>query len=629
MKKTIARLLSFVIVMSTLVCGGTANAADESVSTVNKSSVFFVLDDGRTFDDSAQVSGGRKTFMTFDFTGYEAQLYAASGVTIKAQAQWSTDLIQDIAFYAIDDALESNVKYGLTYNDAVSNSVWTGGTVVAQRTEQEDIRDLSLSMDAEALKRVLSGGNNSILALRAELISGWSHNAQINPNTISIAFTYPTDYVTALADNMQWSDISEQDIDCITQNISLPSKYNGCDVTWSSDNTGAIEADGTIHYSNAPQAVTLTATLNANGISAVKSFNVTVSTRPLSTSNVNMSNGGFICFNYGDTSFPDQMQVDRDRRSFALFDLTGHEAELYGATGIKITGSRITNDSWVHLYSFSIYVLDESKEQYITDTLTYNNGHKYLWGGGDLLAQRTDDTDTANFEIDVDKEALIKAFESGTDGIVAIRIQPIGDTTLGNTWLKTDLKLTFTYDDESEAYKNYLQTRVSNLLWSSISEQAQNRVYKDIVLPQTLDGNSIQWTSSNEDIIKSTGEVVNGKTLQPVTLSATVKEYSKAFDLMVTPEFYVDTPVVEVTEEAADVVFASYNAADTAKNYFAIIAVYEGDKLKAVQVKDVESAAGEAAVIPLTMTGVSSGCSVKAFAWNNLGQAVPLCVNAK
>ncbi len=630
MRKTIAMMLSLVLVMSAVMCGGVANADDVLTETVAKNSAFLLTNSNATYDNTIQVSNDRRSYITFDFSGYEARLYAATGITISASALYaSSNLINNIEFYAIDDDKEGYVKTPLGWEEARGYGILVDGTSVAKRTETTAVSTITLNMDAQAVKKALSSGSNSILILRAQQSAWSSHNAQINPSSVQINFEYPADYVSALAEGMQWSEISNQQIDAVTEKLSLPAKYKGCDVVWASSNTAALESDGTIHITSSSQSATLTATLSADGSSAEKAFNVTIPEKSLPSSEVAMTGGCFINYSSTSTSYWGQMQFERDRRSFALFDLKGHEAELYGATGIKISGSRLSNDSWNHLYSFSVYALDENAEQYINNSTTYSNSAKYIWDGGFLLAQRTDDADTANFDIDVDKSMLIKAFESGTDGVVAIRIQPIGDTTKGNSLLKTDLKLTFTYDDESEEYKNYLQTRVNNLLWSSISQQSQSRIYKNIALPSTLDENSISWISDNESIIKSNGEVINGNTLQTTTLTAKVGEYSKAFELVITPEFYVDTPSVEVEEETAEVVFASYNATDSAKNYVAIIAVYENEELKSIYVEDIESIADEATIEPFTITGVCSRYKVKAFSWNNTQDAKPLCDNAE
>lgn len=352
-------------------------------------------------------------------------------------------------------------------------------------------------------------------------------------------------------------------------------------------------------------------------------------------SSVMMISGGMLVesapdtVNWGGIGSDDngKIQYMNDRKGYVLFDLSAHEAELYGATEIKLVGA-CAQASWWDLYNFNTYALMDDAEQYLNDSCTYENVAPYVWDGGNLCATGIFEPSADNFELSVNKEAILSALESGTNGIVALRFEAEGDGA-SNSFLKNDLVLKIIYDTTSEGYVNYIQNRVKNLQWLGISSQAQNRVYKDIVLPSQLAGQDITWRSDNESVIKSNGEVINGNVLQTATLTATVGEYSKDFEVVVTPEFYVDTPCVKVEEETAEIVFASYNGTDSACDYVAVIAVYEGKALKAVYVEDIESSAGDSTVKPFTLTDVCSKYNVKAFAWNNMKDMVPLCINAK
>lgn len=202
MKKTIAMMLSFAVAMSAFVCGGAVSASNGLLSAeISRSSAFTVFSNKLTTGETLQASGDRRSYITFDFTGYEAKLYTASEITISANASYSNEsLIKDIRLVVIDDSKESTITNYMTNagtNSAQANSdgVWAGGTEVANAVYSEGQNSVTISLDADKVKAALRSGSNSILILRAQHHHNSNYNNQINSNSVKISIKYPELYV--------------------------------------------------------------------------------------------------------------------------------------------------------------------------------------------------------------------------------------------------------------------------------------------------------------------------------------------------------------------------------------------------------------------------------------------------
>ncbi len=116
-------------------------------------------------------------------------------------------------------------------------------------------------------------------------------------NTPVLTITYKpseenADYITTAAAALTWDDISAWDANAITADITLPAKLLGVPVTWSSDNTAAITAEGAVN----PAAATKTAKLTAefeNG--TTKDFNLTVAPESIKLYNITGNPAADIC----------------------------------------------------------------------------------------------------------------------------------------------------------------------------------------------------------------------------------------------------------------------------------------------------------------------------------------------
>ena len=240
------------------------------------SSAFLLINDGRNLG-GLQASNDRKSFVLFDFSSYETQLAVAEKVALSIQAAYSAEnLIRDIRFSVIPDGLEEKINSSLTYTDAVNDGIWDGGIAVGERADTTELNSLNLDLDKDKLINALGSGDNSLLALRLERVLAAGDNSVFEPTALKLTITYSSDCVTELAAGMQWSDISDQGIDAVTNNLTLPSQYKICGMTWESDDNSIIAADGTVNRKMTDSTVTLTATVSLGKKNAERSFCVTV-----------------------------------------------------------------------------------------------------------------------------------------------------------------------------------------------------------------------------------------------------------------------------------------------------------------------------------------------------------------
>ncbi|MBQ7006992.1 MAG: S-layer homology domain-containing protein, partial [Oscillospiraceae bacterium] len=456
--------------------------------------------------------------MFFDFTGYESQLNAATAITVSANARWSTNLIRDISFFVIDDSLEDKVNTTLTYAQATSDGIWSGGTMLAERTETEAVSSITLNMNTDEVKNAISSGDNSRLLLRIERISSTGGNTELNVASLKCTVTYSADCVSQLAEEMQWSDVSGQSIESVTRNITLPAQYKNCDISWHSDNEAVVGSDGTVIRQSEDATVTLTATLRLGSKTASRSFTITVpkgepvAEKELYTCAISCSSA-YSLINDGRTF--SGLQASNDRKSFAIFDFTGYETQLGVAE--KITLSAKSLYSTDRIKDIRFVVIDDAMEDKINSSLTYlyakSDG---MWDGGVTVAERTDTSDLATLTIDVNTEKLTNAFSGSGNSLLALRIERASAAS-GNTIMDpTALTMTITYSSDC------VSQLAEGMQWSDVSNQSIDDVTSKLTLPSLYKICGVTWQSSDDSVISSDGTVNQKTSERTVTLTATL-----------------------------------------------------------------------------------------------------------
>jgi len=520
------RLMACAIAITIAVSSVCIYASELLTCDFSGTSAFWLKNDNQTGTSTAQVNSDRKSFVFFDFTGYESQLNAATAITVSANARWSTNLIRDISFFVIDDSLEDKVNTTLTYAQATSDGIWSGGTMVAERTETEAVSSITLNMNTDEVKNAISSGDNSRLLLRIERISSTGGNTELNVASLKCTVTYSADCVSQLAEEMQWSDVSEQSKESVTRNITLPAQYKNCDISWHSDNEAVVGSDGTVIRQSEDATVTLTATLRLGSKTASRSFTITVpkgepvAEKELYTCAISCSSA-YSLINDGRTF--SGLQASNDRKSFAVFDFTGYETQLGVAE--KITLSAKSLYSTDRIKDIRFVVIDDAMEDKINSSLTYlyakSDG---MWDGGVTVAERTDTSDLATLTIDVNTEKLTNAFSGSGNSLLALRIERASAAS-GNTIMDpTALTMEITYSSDC------VSQLAEGMQWSDVSEQSIDAVTSKLTLPSLYKICGVTWKSDDNSVISADGTVNQKANDRTVALTATLSLGKKSAD---------------------------------------------------------------------------------------------------
>ena len=85
------------------------------------------------------------------------------------------------------------------------------------------------------------------------------------------------EFVEAAKDLLTFDELSDEEMDSVSMNLTLPTKWHETVVSWESSNPDIISTDGKVSYmNNEDTEITLTATITKNSISTTKEFVVTV-----------------------------------------------------------------------------------------------------------------------------------------------------------------------------------------------------------------------------------------------------------------------------------------------------------------------------------------------------------------
>ena len=546
-KKIISVILSLMILSSMFT--GVVFAAETTVNVNTNGTVWMVRSDSVSTagKDDADISTVRKTFTLYDFKNVEAYLYGSSKIQFKVSGIYSSNYVYGMDVYVLDDSKEELLSDGLTYSIANRNGmIGTGYQITDYLPESSEATRYPdpIDVDKANLIKGLKTGDNTTIAVRLDSRSGF--NSQIALK-MPFIITYDEEtYIQTIADELKWSDVSEVASDGVTQNLTLPSKLHGCDVTWVSDNA-AISSDGIVSQKRGEASnVNLTAQLSHNGHTASKTFRlivpaITATSETISHVQTTWVRGGEHAGNVQRISYGEfyvHMQehgTTNDRYAFYQFDLSGYEDKIENASKVTFT---LKNDK--STTPFTIAVLKGKCDGWSSSSLTFNlademgmlsnSDNAIVAVSGVSLTASTPYT-TDNFA-DVLKAALA---EDPFNGLFTFRIY--GDTTSQITLKYPSVSLNLEYYEDDLDTGKLFSEKKNTLEWSQISTQSLNNVREDINLPSKFYGFDVKWSSNNEAVISSDGTVTRGNATQKATLTATVsyngETSSKDFELTV------------------------------------------------------------------------------------------------
>ena len=206
----------------------------------------------------------------FNYNGYEDEKTFTFTVLLKD----STMIDKDIAKFNIDAETVKDFYLPMSGEDYGTEFTW-----VSSDTARIKIRTLSDKYRAEVIRPVFEAGDCDV-TLTLTAVNGTETRTVTYPVKI-LKQESDKEIVDAAYSNLTFSDISSEDIDNVTQNLSLMNSLdNEIYVEWSSDNEDVISANGEVSNplpSASPVTVNLSAVLKKNYYtSEPKVFTITV-----------------------------------------------------------------------------------------------------------------------------------------------------------------------------------------------------------------------------------------------------------------------------------------------------------------------------------------------------------------
>ncbi|MBQ6894453.1 MAG: hypothetical protein IJN40_03045 [Clostridia bacterium] len=556
-KKFISIFLAMMILTSMFTGVVFAETASETLTLPSSGASWLLITNNRCEADSVSTSVDRKSVVLVDLEGYEPYLYGADSISMTMQNKYGTSYIYGMEFIALPDEKEQFINSSITYSNSVSNGIYNAtGNIIAFRDYDVDSTGnaigyqgtVTVPVNKANLIAAYEDGNNSVVALKLQSRGGGPTTVK---NEIKIAFNYDANtYIDVIANEFDWSDISDVASDGVTQNLNLPEKFGGCDVSWQSNSTAVNAQTGVVTQGKENQNVTLTATLSHNGKTSSKEFDIVVpaiavSEKTLYRSYITYVRGGYAADGsyVGDKPQTiDSTRVIADSNSYytyVCFKLDGLENIVDSLAGAEISAYA---GKWgaEYAYSHNYVLLSDEGEQYIDSALSYDKAKACgIQSGGTIVAQKVvsegykgvQSTEITNIE------ALKNAIASNpTNSIIAFRIDGAAEKAsvfIDNTF---NLKLKY-YENEVKTKGELFEAKKNTLDWSHISPQPIDEVKENLTLPSKFWGFDLSWKSDNEAVVASDGTITRGDKTKKATLTATVsyngESVSKDFEVTV------------------------------------------------------------------------------------------------
>lgn len=539
-------------------------------------------------------SNERRAYTQLDLSGYEEILENEStsvSINFKAISSSDTFKIKNAAVYAMDDStdaypeiyyssdaeskFEGDPKIRMSYKKAESMGLHNyaeKGVLLASRSDAS-VASWTFDVDAANLAQQLQTGiDNGIVSLTVEgtNASGSSYiwiNETDDTRTKAVISYNPSEidnqaYVDKIAENYQWSEVSDMEIDAISGNIELPAEYRGADVTWSSNDSSVVEDDGTVHFGKGVQSATLTATLCYKGIDesaveavATKDFTVSVTSEEAKEILIPFTNYG-----HSRSDKPNNIQKYSTNSSYssihyisasglwygyAQLDLSGYE-EILNNESTKAELNMVAGNGFTsYAFDFKAYLAPDSADGYKYDEVAYKdvNALGILDDTRPVLFEDNDDVYVSNGTL-ISGEANLENLatvlgESGTNGLVTVwfagETGEVNGKSQGTNFRINDSRaglLIKYYESEIDA-EGYLEKIKDDVIWENLSSDSVDAVKNN--LPTYFAGASVSW-SSEDDVITPDGKITPPMGANAdVTLTATVDykgyTFTKDFDV--------------------------------------------------------------------------------------------------
>ncbi|MBR3932984.1 MAG: hypothetical protein IKJ68_03620 [Clostridia bacterium] len=573
-------------------------------------------------------------FYKFDLSGLEDKIEKATKATLtlkssNASTAFTVALLNDTC----DNWSASTLTYnkanelGMLSNSSNSTNIQSGITLTANT-------EYTTANFADALRAAIADNpTNSTVTFRfygdtsTHIIFKGSDNVKLNLEYDSEALS--TDALfEAKKDTLAWDDITTQSIDNVTNDLKLPTKFYGFDLSWKSDNVAIDALTGKVTQSKSGDTtVNLTATI-ANGTATHnKTFIVTVpapaksslvldyadvaATRGKNMDGVTTEGWGWVYARKAG------LNDENDRYIYYSFDLSGNEEKIMNASDVTLSfkPQSVSGGTW------QLAILPETNYNWTKDTLTYAASNALGMMDDAIVIQNGAKATAANEFKSADFASALKQVlaNNPANSVVTLRIYAETNTDTGFQRISPKLNINY-YDMDLNSVEFFADVK-DDLAWDDITTQAQDNVIADLNLPSKFYGYDVTWTSDDE-AVSSSGEVEVSGEVNPVKLTATVSNgtnsFSKEFDIVVSSKLY-GIDFSNAMGSGAKV----YSAVGTTG--VLVFAAYADSTLLSVAPVNVTLADGENLVNSLLKT--NGATEVKIMLVSDMDTLTPLCTS--
>ncbi|NRA65893.1 MAG: hypothetical protein HRU19_15505 [Pseudobacteriovorax sp.] len=370
--------------------------------------------------------------------------------------------------------------------------------------------------------------------------------------------------ITEAADDLSAEDLlgDNKSSDAISSDLVLPAKgKHEVAITWKSDDTTLIKDNGAVQMSNdvfADHIVTLSATFSLNGESRVKKFVFVVTEEGLKlalTAFQALENDipNFLNENTKKSEVKSDLNLYKNTESGLLVEWNSSNPNVVSNDGVVRRPSHEEGNADVTLtavFSHDSYVNRKTKTIQITVVADAFDSETALNDALDFLTDESilgENTSKADIKSNLDLKTLLAdnvvvTWESNNSEVIktngevirpafsldSVDVKLTATLTLGELSRTKEFDLTVTKLPMTD--REILNEEKGKLTLESIlgANSDKDSITVDLVLEKELEnGVTVEWISSQEDIIKKDGRVSRPKFEdgdKPVTLTAIIKK---------------------------------------------------------------------------------------------------------
>lgn len=669
-KKAIAIMLTLVFILSLVPVSGLASTEEEPVKLymVNYDHTRSGSDNAGKHQDKSMyttvrtsMGGGgnnRYAMAQIDFAGYEEILANENtkltlGIKSGATSKYG---IYNFTVGVVSDNCDDYVAGSITHNIADSLGFFNESDVTTLYTRSDataagaNVILESKIAASDILNKLNTGSDDSVVTFRfAGLTSTSSYFAATEGASSYVEIDYDAseienqEYVNGVADKLTWNILSDDEINCAENDLNLPSKFYGADVTWKSSNPDIITDDGkVIGGKGTVETVTLTASLSYQGIeetaelgTATKDFIITcrpeeaVTVRIPFTNYAYSRNSGNKGTEYGYYTYGEYHCI-RTAESFfgyAQLDLSGYE-EIINNTSTKAVVSLECGLQYTsaRMYGMTGHIAPDSADSYSNENITWDIAD-------DLGLHNTADNpvlfETTGSDLkpgEVDSAAanmanLRAAIDNGKNSLVSLYFAPTGgDSRIRISSENSGLFIAY-YESEIDN-EDYFNSIESSFTWENITSDDADIVVNN--LPTYFKGAKVAW-SSGEGVITSSGELIPvAGQITDATLKATVTygdySFEESFTVKISDNgITINDPVLTTENGNVSVDFSVFNRTAEDITYKLYLATYKDNELMQVIPVTFIAEKGKTTTLTDTTAVFGDGYKAKFFVWSEDG----------